>query len=344
MHMSASETAGIFRSRNGCHTDYTGKPTFLFQQKLVKKNRPSFGPLLYRLKRERSFDLFPPRSRQERYALAMPEVRIAFLGDVVGKPGRRVVQQQLLRLREDHRPHMVIANGENIRAGSGITPEHLATLRSWGIDAVTLGDHVYRDQRIIRDLEDPAKPIARPANLSSRAPGKRFIRIAPREGRTKPVYVLAVLGRIFFPLPADDPFACIDRFLETSSEPEAITIVEAHMEATSEKIALAMHLRGRVAAVIGTHTHVPTADARVLEGGTAFITDLGMCGPYESIIGRDADAVLTHMTTGRHVPYAVAEGDARLCGAVVRIDEGTRRALSIERIEYRAETDKPPFI
>ncbi len=152
-----------------------------------------------------------------------------------------------------------------------------------------------------------------------------------------------MLGRIYFPLPADDPFACADEILREISPRDSIVIVEAHMEATSEKIALANHVRGRVAAVLGTHTHVPTADARVLPGGTAFITDVGMCGPYDSIIGRDTSAVLRHMTTGLHMPYSVAEGDARMCGAVVRISDETGLAQSIERIEYAADHSRPPF-
>lgn len=273
----------------------------------------------------------------------MAHVSIAFLGDINGAPGRRVVQQQLPRLREEHRPDVVIANAENIRSGSGITPDLYRSLRELGIDAVTLGDHCYRDQRVIPLLEMADSAIARPANLSDLAVGRRFTRIAPTGPRTKSVFVITVLGRIFMALPANDPFATVDQILASLPEQRPVVIVEAHMEATSEKAALAHHLDGRVAAVIGTHTHVPTADARVLRGGTAFISDVGMCGPYESIIGRDAKQVLRHMTTGMHVPYEVGEGGEAMCGAVVTVDEATGLATRIERIEYRAERGKAPF-
>lgn len=270
-------------------------------------------------------------------------LRLAFLGDVNGAPGRRVVQQQLPRLREEHRPDVIIANGENAKAGSGLTPELYETLRGYGIDAVTLGDHCYRDARIIKVLELPDAPIARPANLAEGAIGRRWTRIPPSGQRTKSVFVITVLGRIWFPLPADDPFAAVDRILAELPESKPVVVVEAHMEATSEKTALAHYLDGRVAAIFGTHTHVPTADARVLKGGTAFITDVGMCGPYDSIIGRDPRPVLRHMTTGMHVPYEMGEGGEAMCGAVVQIDEATGLARSIERIEYKADRSKPPF-
>jgi len=274
----------------------------------------------------------------------MPEFTIAFLGDIVGRPGRRVVTQQLPRLVEEHRPDLIVANAENARSGSGLTPSIYAQLRAQGIHAITLGDHVFRDQSIVPTLQAPDEPVARPANLSPRAPGKRFIRLPPGPGRERTVLIVTVLGRIFMPLPANDPFVTVDEVLKEVADPGAIVLVEAHTEATSEKIALAEYLRGRVAAVLGTHTHVPTADARVLPGGTAFITDVGMCGPYESIIGRDRDAVLKHMTTGLHAPFAVASGGAMLCGAVVRVSDDTARALSIERVEYRADYSRPPFM
>jgi metallophosphoesterase (TIGR00282 family) len=273
----------------------------------------------------------------------MAILTVAFLGDIVGTPGRRVIQQQLGRLRADHAPDAVIANAENAKAGSGLTPSLYTRIRGLGIDAITLGDHVYRDQSIANVLQRVEEPVSRPANLSAKAAGKRWIRIAPAGERRKSIFVITVLGRIFFAMPADDPFACVDAILAELPEANPVVIVEAHMEATSEKAALAQYLDGRVAAVIGTHTHVPTADARVLRGGTAFITDLGMCGPYDSVIGRDTQAVVHHLTTGMHAPMSVASGGAAMCGAVVRIEERTGRAISIERIEYRADYSRPPF-
>ncbi len=272
-----------------------------------------------------------------------PDLTLAFLGDIVGTPGRRVVEQQLPALRADHTPDLVIANAENARSGSGLSPSIYDRLRNAGVDAMTLGDHAYRDGKILPLLEQADAPVARPANLSSRALGKRFLRIPPAGDRTRSVFVVTVLGRVFFSMPANDPFETVDQFLDTLPERDATVIVEAHMEATSEKIALAHHLDGRVAAVLGTHTHVPTADARVLPKGTAFITDVGMCGPYHSIIGRDVESVVRHMTTAAHVPFPVGAGEESMCGVVVKVNQATGRARSIERVEYKADYGAAPF-
>jgi 2',3'-cyclic-nucleotide 2'-phosphodiesterase len=265
----------------------------------------------------------------------MRPVTLAFLGDIFGAPGRRVVEQTLPKLRADHAPDLVIANAENARSGSGLSPELYRNLREAGIDGVTLGDHVYRCTKILPVLEQADEPIIRPANLSRKAVGRTLLRMPPAGERTRAVYAFTVLGRVFFPLPADDPFAAADAMLAQIPEPNPIVIVEAHMEATSEKAALAHYLDGRVTAVVGTHTHVPTADARVLRKGTGFISDVGMCGPYDSIIGRDVSCVLKHMTTGMYVGMDVAEGDAAMCGVVIRADAASGRCLGIERIEYR---------
>lgn len=273
----------------------------------------------------------------------MAALTIAFLGDIFGAPGRMVVKQQLPALREDHQPDVIIANAENAKAGSGLSPDLYHKIREYGIDAITLGDHVFRDREIASVLQMPNEPLARPANLAAKAPGRPYIRITPPGKSGRDVFVITVLGRIFLNLPADDPFATVDRLLGQLPETNPIVIVEAHMEATSEKAALAHYLDGRVAAVIGTHTHVPTADARILPRGTGFITDVGMCGPYASIIGREPEAVLRHMTTGVHVPYAVGSGGESMCGVIVKVEESTGRALRIERVQYDADRSKPPF-
>ncbi len=257
--------------------------------------------------------------------------RIAFLGDVVGAPGRTVLRAVWSELLERHQPDLVIANAENARDGSGLSPDLAKALLSLGIHGLTLGDHAFRDRRIVPLLEDPSVPLCRPANLAAAAPGRRCLRLPMPDGGE--LVVVTVLGRIFMNLPADDPFACLDGLLASLPRPDAAVIVEAHMEATSEKAALAHHLDGRVAAVIGTHTHVPTADARILRGGTGFISDVGMTGPYDSIIGRDPAAVLRHLTTSVHVPYSVGEGRESACGCLVAIDPASRRCRSIERIE-----------
>ena len=273
----------------------------------------------------------------------MSEITVAFLGDIFGTPGRHVVEQQLPVLRADHQPELVIANAENAKSGLGLSPALYKKLRNYGIDAMTLGDHVYRDQSITSILEDPNEPLSRPANLSDKACGKAYIRLLPTEKRTKSVFIITVLGRIFLSLPADDPFVTVDRILEKLPEKDPIIIVEAHMEATSEKAALAHYLDGRVALVVGTHTHVPTADARILSNGTGFITDLGMCGPYRSIIGRDIQSVIRRMTTGMFVPYGMGKGEEAMCGVLVRIDESSGKTTHIESIRYEADESRSPF-
>jgi metallophosphoesterase (TIGR00282 family) len=276
----------------------------------------------------------------------MTSIRIAYLGDIYGAPGRMAVQQQLPILRERHQPHLIFANAENARSGSGLSPKIFHKLRALGIHGMTLGDHVFRDQTICSVLETPDEPLARPANLSAKALGRSYLRVAlPAElGISRDVFVIPVLGRVFMNMPADDPFAAVDRVLASLPVRDPLVIVEAHMEATSEKSALARYLDGRVAAVLGTHTHVPTADARVLPQGTGFITDLGMCGPYESIIGADVDAVVRHMTTSMHVPFGVGMGGEAVCGVVLEIDTNTRRTKSILPLRLEADRNSAPFV
>lgn len=279
----------------------------------------------------------------------MTIIRIAYLGDIYGSPGRMVVQQQLPVMREQHHPDLVIANAENARSGSGLSPKIFHKLRAMGIDGVTLGDHVFRDQTICSVLQDPQAPIARPANLAAKALGRGYLKLeagAETSESMVPVFVIPVLGRVFLNMPADDPFAAVDRVLASlpvAPGEKPLVIVEAHMEATSEKTALGHYLDGRVSAVLGTHTHVPTADARILPKGTAFITDLGMCGPYNSIIGADIENVVKHMTTGMHVPFGVGSGDEAMCGVVLALDTTSARAHFITPVRYEAEKHKPPF-
>lgn len=273
----------------------------------------------------------------------MHELKVAFLGDIFGTPGRRVVQQQLPNLRAEHAPDVIIANAENAKSGLGLSPTLYHKIRGYGIDALTLGDHVYRDQSIATILDRPEEPIARPANLASKAQGKTFTRLAGVAGSERSLFIITVLGRIFFSQPADDPFATVDAILDKLPEPDPLVIVEAHMEATSEKAALAHYLDGRVALVLGTHTHVPTADARILPKGTGFITDVGMCGPYHSIIGRDVDSVVKGMTTGMFVPYGMGDGDEAMCGIVATIDPGRGTTRDITPIRYEADRNASPF-
>lgn len=275
-------------------------------------------------------------------------LRVVMLGDIVGSPGRMAVAQQIPVIRERYQPQLVLANAENVVNGSGIKPETYRKLLDAGLDGMTLGDHAFRRKEIFPTLNTEPN-IIRPANLPVSAHGRGAMAFdITLDGAVRRVHVITVLGRIFMQNPpADDPFACVDAFLRQLNDEKAIVIVEAHTEATSEKRALGWHLLGRVSAVLGTHTHVPTADAGILRRGgrtgTAYITDLGMCGPYESILGRDPDRVLQFMTKAQPAPFDVAEGDVRISGVVVDIDSATGAATAIERIELPADLNKPPF-
>jgi hypothetical protein len=285
-------------------------------------------------------------------------IRIAMLGDIVGSPGRNAVVQQVPVIRQRWHTDLIIANAENAASGSGLTPEQYQKLRSSGVDGVTLGDHVYKRVQIVPTLEREPN-IIRPANLPAGAKGRRWMVLNTRnpspdragqgtEARdVQPggvnVYVITVLGRLHATLPVDEPFAVIEQLLAQLPEKNPVVVLEVHADFTSEKQAIGWHFDGRVSAVLGTHTHVPTADARILTHGTAYMTDLGMCGPYESVIGRRIDRVLAHVTTGMPSPFDVASGDPRVCGVMVEIDERTRAATAIERIELRANPNAPPF-
>lgn len=273
---------------------------------------------------------FPPAALTRPEGSFVDELRILFIGDVVGTPGREILQRELPGLRERFSPHRIVVNAENARNGSGLSTDIASKLLALGADALTLGDHAYRDRRIVPLLEDPSTPVLRPANLAAAAPGKFLIRLPASPECPRDLWIFTVLGRVGMNLPADDPFACADRILAEIPEREPVVLVEAHMEATSEKAALGFHLDGRVSAVLGTHTHVPTADARILRQGTGFISDVGMTGPYDSVIGRDAAAVLRHMTTGVHVPYEVGRGREAVGGCLVAVDPSSRRCRRIE--------------
>jgi metallophosphoesterase (TIGR00282 family) len=278
-------------------------------------------------------------------------LRVIMLGDIVGGPGRLAVRQCLPVLHERFAPDLILANAENAAAGSGLLPNQFDKLAEAGIAGMTLGDHVFRKAQIIPYLEKQPNLI-RPANLSSKAKGRGWMRLhAGREGSQGPsVYVITLLGRLFnTALPCNDPFETVDRVLASLPEANATVLVEMHCEATSEKQAMGWYLNGRVAAVLGTHTHVPTADARLLPKGndvrrqTGYITDLGMSGPQDSVLGRRVDRVLTHMTTSMPAPFDVAQDNPRVNGVALELDDTTGSARHIERIEIPADPNKPPF-
>jgi metallophosphoesterase (TIGR00282 family) len=260
-------------------------------------------------------------------------IRILCIGDIVGRPGRQIVHQKLPGLVRDQRVDLVIANAENIAGGSGITTNLFHKIRSYGIDVVTLGDHVFKKSDIVPTLQTSER-IVRPANLAAGAAGRTFTVVTTNGGVS--VAVFSVLGRIFMnQLPADDPFVAVDRVLSQLPRHVKVVVCEVHAEASSEKVALGHWMDGRSSLVFGTHTHIPTADAKILPGGSAFISDLGMTGPYDSVLGRRKDRVIKYMTTSMPQPFDVATGDVRMCGVVAEIDEQTGRAISIERVEVQ---------
>jgi metallophosphoesterase (TIGR00282 family) len=276
--------------------------------------------------------LFPSASRC--YSRLYMALRILCLGDIVGRPGRQAVHQLLPGLVRQHQVDLVIANAENIAGGSGITQNLFHKIRSYGIDVVTLGDHVYKKLDIVGSLESSER-IVRPANLAANAAGKTFTVVTTNSGVS--VAVFCLLGRIFMNLPADDPFAAADKVLNQIPRHVRVCVCDMHAEATSEKVAMGHWLDGRCSMIFGTHTHIPTADAKILAGGSAYISDLGMCGPYDSVLGRRKDRVIKFMTTNMPQSFDVATGDVRLCGALAEIDADTGRAVSIVRIEAQGE-------
>jgi 2',3'-cyclic-nucleotide 2'-phosphodiesterase len=255
-------------------------------------------------------------------------MRILFIGDIVGTPGVNIVERTVPALIERERLDLVIANGENAVAGSGLTPSVYKRLRKAGVDALTLGDHVYKKQEIISTLEQDDR-ICKPANYPPEAPGRDHILVPARDGT--PVAVFCVLGRTYM-RPVDCPFRAADRVLGAIGEQARCILADIHAEATADKYLMGHHLKGRVSAVLGTHTHVQTADEQLFPGGTAFISDVGMTGPYDSILGRRIDRVLPTTLTFIPSQFEVATGDPRLAGAIVDLDATTGRATAIRRV------------
>lgn len=259
-------------------------------------------------------------------------LKLLFIGDIVGRPGRDILADRLPRLRAERGIDFVIANGENAAAGSGITGTIARSILGCGVDAITLGDHVW-DQRGWENEIGQLEHVCRPANLPKACPGWDHLVISARGFK---VAVFTVLGRTYMNLKAECPFLAADRMVEQLKGQADAIIVEVHGEATSEKQALGWHLAGRVTAVLGTHTHVPTADAAILPGGTAFMCDVGMTGPYASVLGREIKPVIGRFLDGMPRRFEVATEDVRLSGALIGISPGMARAESIELLTVRA--------
>jgi len=256
-------------------------------------------------------------------------MRILFLGDIVGKPGVSMVQRALPLVLAQEAVDLVIANAENASGGSGIMPGVYRELREAGVDLVTLGDHIYKKKDIIPTLQREAR-ICKPANFPSEAPGREYAMATARDGT--PVAVISLLGRTYM-RPVDCPFQAADRILRDLADRVRCIVVDMHAEATGEKYLMGHYLKGRVSAVIGTHTHVPTADEQLLDGVTAFLSDVGMTGPYQSILGRRIDRVLQTTVTFVPTPFDVATDDPRLGAALIDVDPQTGRASAIRRLQ-----------
>ena len=263
------------------------------------------------------------------------KLNVLCIGDIVGRPGRRVVADKLKSLVGEWDVDCVIANAENAAGGSGITPQIYTKLLRYGVHLVTLGDHTYRKRDIIQTLET-TENIARPANLSEHAAGRGFALYQTEKGPT--LAVVSLIGRIFMK-PADCPYATVDKILGKLQPQADIVFVDFHAEATSEKVAMGYYLDGRVSCVFGTHTHVVTADERILPKGTAYITDIGMTGPHDSVLGRGTESVLKSFRTRMPFPFEVATGDVRINAILVTVDTNTKTAERIERIQVNADSE-----
>jgi 2',3'-cyclic-nucleotide 2'-phosphodiesterase len=259
-------------------------------------------------------------------------LRILFFGDIVGKPGRTAVSKLLPELCERYQASAVGANVENSAGGFGITKEIYQQLLEMGIDFMTSGNHIWDKKELVEGITGMDRLI-RPANFSRHAPGKGMLVLETKSG---PLAVLNLSGRVFMD-PVEDPFDQAEQCLKELNPEVKAVLVDFHSEATSEKVAMGWFLDGRVSAVVGTHTHVPTADERVLPQGTAYITDVGMCGPRDSVIGVKTEQALKRFITGIPHRFETASGPARLDAVLVVVDPATGKALSIERIQRIVE-------
>lgn len=258
-------------------------------------------------------------------------MNILFIGDIVGSPGREAIKSIVPGLKKEYNLQFIIANAENAAGGSGITPAVAEELFACGIDVLTSGDHIWKKREIFEIIEQEER-ILRPLNFPDGAPGRGFAAFKTKNGLK--VGVINVNGRVFMEA-LESPFKTTAAAVEELSRQTKIIIVDIHAEATSEKVALGWYLDGKVSAVLGTHTHIQTADERVLAQGTAYITDAGMTGPYDSVIGRKIEDVLERFLTSIPTRFAVAKENIQLHGAVLDIDENTGKAKSISRIQRR---------
>jgi metallophosphoesterase (TIGR00282 family) len=259
-------------------------------------------------------------------------LRILFIGDIFGRPGRDIAQRAIKPLVARHDIDFVVANVENSAAGFGVTGDIAETIIKFGVDVMTSGNHIWDKKEVLEYI--PRQPkLLRPANFPAGVPGRGTWVGSTRSGTA--IAVVNVMGRIFM-APLDDPFAVVLREIEAARAKAKVVIVDFHAEATSEKVAMGWHLDGRVTAIFGTHTHVQTADERVLPKGTAYITDVGMTGPHDSIIGVQIEAALGRFVTGMPAKFEAASGGARLNAIIITCDAASGRASAIERLNLSA--------
>jgi metallophosphoesterase (TIGR00282 family) len=258
-------------------------------------------------------------------------LRILFLGDVFGEPGRRAIADRLPELKERLRLDFIIINGENAAAGRGLSPKLCIGLLRAGATVVTLGDHCW-DQHEITDYMGTEPRLLRPLNFPPGTPGQGSIVLETDKGK---VAVVSAMGRTFMNPPIENPFLALDQEVAALRQETPVIFLDFHAEATSEKIAMGRYLDGRVSAVVGTHTHVQTADERILPNGTAHLTDAGMCGPEDSVIGSRVEPVLQRFRTSMPARFFVAQGPVRVSGACIDVDTATGRAISIIRVSER---------
>jgi len=258
--------------------------------------------------------------------------KVLFIGDIFGRPGRKTVAKFLPELCKNRGPFdLIIANGENAAGGIGITPQITNNLFNWGIDVITSGNHIWSKKEVIPFIDEQTR-LLRPANYPPNIPGRGFLALEMRNGVK--AAVINIAGQLFMDN-FDNPFHTVDKILDRLDSYTKIIIVDFHAEATAEKIALGRYLDGKVSAVVGTHTHVQTVDERIFPNGTAYITDVGMTGPYDSVIGMDIEAIIYRFTTMMPKSFKVAKGDTIFEAVILEIKSNSGKSLSIERIRKK---------
>lgn len=269
-------------------------------------------------------------------------IRILFLGDVVGEPGRKAVIARLAALKEQESIDFIVVNGENAAGGRGITSKISIDLLRAGAAVITTGDHVW-DQREIVDYFPTEPRLLRPVNYPKGAPGFGSVVLDTPKGK---IGVINAQGRVFMNPPLESPLEGVEKAVESMrDEGVRVIMVDFHAEATSEKIAMGRAMDGKVSLVVGTHTHVQTSDEQIFPGGTAYLTDAGMCGPAESVLGREIASVVWRLRTGMPTRFPVAKGPVRICGVIVGVDEQSGKAMEVKRVdELHSETGKAPEI